>query len=232
MRTRKDTHRAAKPPPSKSTPVKPAPRNGEEPDLTTGSNAPRARDGGLQEAIGVQVRSLRKQQEMTVVELAGQAGLSAGMLSKIENGGICPSLNTLQALAHALNVPITAFFEKFEERRDASYVPAGAGVTIERRGSKAGHRYQLLGHSLGGDIAVEPYLVTLSEGAQPYGSFRHEGVEFIHLLEGRVRYRHGDRVIDMGPGDSLFFDAAAPHGPETLEELPLRLLSIIIYPRS
>jgi len=203
----------------------------EEPELATGSNAPRARDGGLQEAIGAQVRSLRKQQEMTVVELAGQAGVSAGMLSKIENGGIGPSLNTLQSLAAALNVPITAFFEKFEERRDVSYVPAGAGVTIERRGSKAGHRYQLLGHSMGGELAVEPYLVTLSEGASAYSSFRHEGVEFIYLLEGRVGYRHGDRLFELGPGDALFFDAAAPHGPESLHELPLRLLSIIIYPR-
>ena len=113
-----------------------AARSGDEVDLATGSNAPRPRDGGLQEAIGAQVRSLRKQHEMTVVELATQAGVSAGMLSKIENGGICPSLNTLQSLALALNAPITAFFEKFEERRDVSYVPAGAGVTIERRASE------------------------------------------------------------------------------------------------
>lgn len=204
----------------------------EETELATGSSAPSVRDSNLQEAIGIQVRGLRKQHDMTVVELAGQAGLSAGMLSKIENGGICPSLHTLQALAEALNVPITVFFEKFEERRDVSYVAANAGVTIERRGSKSGHRYQLLGHALDGDPVVEPYLVTLSEGATPYASFRHEGVEFVHLLEGRVGYRHGDRLFEMGPGDSLFFDAAAPHGPEVLHELPLRLLSIIIYPRS
>ena len=203
-----------------------------EEELATGSGAPSARENNLQEAIGVQVRSLRKQHDMTVMELAGQAGLSAGMLSKIENGGICPSLHTLQALAQALNVPITALFEKFEERYDVSYVASGAGVTIERRGSKAGHLYQLLGHSLGGDVVVEPYLVTLSEGASPYSSFRHEGVEFVHLLEGRVGYRHGDRLFEMGPGDSLFFDSAAPHGPEVLRELPLRLLSIIVYPRN
>lgn len=215
---------------TKAAKPKPAPSQ-DEGELATGSNAPRPRDGSLQEAIGAQVRSLRKLHDMTVVELAGQAGMSAGMLSKIENGGICPSLHTLQALALALNVPLTAFFEKFEERHDVSYVPAGSGVTIERRGSKAGHRYQLLGHSMGGDIAVEPYLITLSEGASPYPSFRHDGVEFIYLLEGRVGYRHGDRLIDLSPGDALFFDAASAHGPEILHELPLRLLSIIIYPR-
>ena len=33
------------------------------------------------------------------------------------------------------------------------------------------------------------------------------------------------------PGDSLYFDARAPHGPETLVERPMTFLSIIIYPR-
>ena len=35
----------------------------------------------------------------------------------------------------------------------------------------------------------------------------------------------------MEPGDALFFDAAARHGPEELIEAPMHYLSIIIYPR-
>jgi hypothetical protein len=35
----------------------------------------------------------------------------------------------------------------------------------------------------------------------------------------------------MQPGDSLFFDADAPHGPEQLLKLPSRYLSIISYPK-
>ena len=62
----------------------------------------------------------------------------------------------MQALSRALNVPITRFFADFEERRDCSFVRAGQGVMIERRGTKAGHRYELLGHSLSGDVMVEP----------------------------------------------------------------------------
>ena len=108
------------------------------------------------------------------------------MLSKIENGGTSPSLSTLTALARALNVPMTSFFADFEERRDCSYVRAGQGVLIERRGTKSGHRYELLGHSLSGDIVVEPYLITLSEDAEPYALFQHDGVEFIYMLTGKV----------------------------------------------
>lgn len=202
------------------------------PALATGSNAPDRADLSLEASIGRKVRNLRQRLQLTASEVAAEAGLSTGMLSKIENGGTSASLSTLQALARALNVPLTSFFADFEERRDCSYVRAGQGVTIERRGTKAGHRYELLGHSLSGDIVVEPYLITLSEDADPYALFQHEGVEFLYMLTGKVVYRHADKLYPMAPGDALFFDAGAPHGPEELVERPMTYLSIIIYPRS
>jgi transcriptional regulator with XRE-family HTH domain len=198
----------------------------------TGSNAPSsASRRTVEEAVGTRVRALRKRLDMTVAELAGQAGLSVGMLSKIENGATSPSLATLQALADAFNMPISTLFAELEEARDCSYVRRGRGVTIDRRGTRAGHQYQLLGHSLRGEVVVEPYLITLSKEAQPYANFRHAGVEFIYMLSGAIAYRHADKIYDLAPGDALFFDAGAPHGPATLTRLPSRFLSIIIYPR-
>lgn len=202
-------------------------------DLKTGSNAPQPSTSiSIAAAIGSQVRNLRRKLDLTGVELAEQAGLSAGMLSKIENGAVSASIDSLEALARALNVPITTFFASYEEKRDCSFVPAGRGVMIERRGTKAGHQYQLLGHSISGEIVVEPYLITLTEEAKPYTLFQHAGVEFIYMLTGKVLYRHADKAYLLGPGDSLYFDAGALHGPEELTELPMTYLSIIIYPRS
>jgi transcriptional regulator with XRE-family HTH domain len=201
-------------------------------DLRTGSLAPtELPHRTLEEEIGTEVRRLRKSLDLTVAELGAAAGISAGMLSKIENGAISPSLATLGALAHALNVSISQLFAETEERRDCSFVKAGSGVRIERRGTKAGHLYDLLGHSLAGEIGVEPYLITLKGDAVPYTQFRHAGVEFLYMLSGKVRYRHADRAYLMEPGDALFFDAAARHGPEELVQAPMQYLSIIIYPR-
>jgi transcriptional regulator with XRE-family HTH domain len=185
----------------------------------------------LEQALGVQVRAMRRRLGITVSELAASAGLSGGMLSKIENGQISPSLSSLQALAKALNVPITTFFSTFEERRDCSFVPAGNGVIIERRGSRVGHEYSLLGHALGGQVAIEPYLITLHEGAAPYPAFQHAGREFIYMLSGEVMYRHGDQSYHLRPGDALLFDSAAPHGPEKLLVQPMKYLSVISYSR-
>lgn len=188
-------------------------------------------DMTLEQALGVQVRAMRRRLGITVSELAASAGLSGGMLSKIENGQISPSLSSLQALAKALNVPITTFFSTFEERRDCSFVPAGNGAIIERRGSRVGHEYSLLGHALGGQVAVEPYLITLHDDAAPYPAFQHVGREFIYMLSGEVMYRHGDQSYHLRPGDALLFDSAAPHGPEKLLVQPMKYLSVISYLR-
>ncbi|MCZ4072578.1 helix-turn-helix domain-containing protein [Agrobacterium sp. LMR679] len=191
------------------------------------------RVNNLEMAIGHEVRAYRKKLGITVTDLASATGVSVGMLSKIENGNISPSLTTLQTLSKALGVPITAFFRGFEEPRSATFVKAGQGVNIERRGTRAGHQYSLLGHidNNTSGVTVEPYLITLTKDSDVFPTFQHEGMEFLYMLEGEVVYRHGEQLFTMQAGDSLFFDADAPHGPEELVKLPARYLSIISYPQ-
>ncbi len=187
----------------------------------------------LETAIGREVRAFRRQQGMTVADLAQATGLSIGMLSKIENGLTSPSLTTLQILSHALSAPITAFFRRYEERREVQHVKAGEHLEIERRGTRAGHQYHLLGHigSNTSGVVVEPYLITLSEQSDVFPTFQHDGIELLYMLEGEVTYRHGDQLFHLRPGDSLIFDADARHGPEELNQLPARYLSVISYPQ-
>lgn len=185
----------------------------------------------LEMAIGRSVRAFRRAQGMTVADLAGATGLSIGMLSKIENGITSPSLTTLQVLSHAFSTPITSFFRGFEERREVQHVKAGDHIEIERRGTRAGHQYHLLGHIGSNDsgVLVEPYLITLTAESDVFPTFQHDGIELLYMLEGEVQYRHGDQLFHLKPGDSLFFDADAQHGPEVLVKLPARYLSVISY---
>jgi len=74
------------------------------------------------------------------------------------------------------------------------------------------------------------YLIVISEPSDVFPLFQHDGVEFIYILEGEMVYRHGSHVYAMSPGDSLYFDADAPHGPEELKQLPIRFLSFIVEP--
>lgn len=192
------------------------------------------RENVLEVAIGHEVRAFRKKLGITVADLAAATNISLGMLSKIENGITSPSLTTLRSLSRALGTPLTSFFRRFEEERNAVFVKAGQGVDVERRGTRAGHQYTLLGHvgSNSAGVMVEPYLITLSEASDVFPTFQHGGMEFLYMLEGEVVYRHGNELYRMTPGDSLFFDADAPHGPEELTRLPIRYLSIISYPQA
>lgn len=208
--------------------------HGKSPALSQDPHAVREpKENNLEMAIGHEVRAYRKKLGITVTDLAAATGISLGMLSKIENGMISPSLTTLQSLSKALGVPLSAFFRRYEEPHNAVFVKSGQGVELERRGTRAGHQYNLLGHidnnSTG--VTVEPYLITLTADSDVFPTFQHEGMEFLYMLEGEVVYRHGDQLYSMQPGDSLFFDADAPHGPEVLVKLPARYLSIISYPQ-
>lgn len=201
--------------------------------LTQNPHAVRdTREKVLEVAIGHEVRAYRKQLGITVADLANATNISLGMLSKIENGITSPSLTTLQALSQALGIPLTALFRRFEEERNAVFVKAGEGVDVERRGTRAGHQYTLLGHigSNASGVVVEPYLITLTGDSDVFPTFQHDGMEFLYMLEGEVVYRHGNNLFHMTSGDSLFFDADAPHGPEELIRRPIRYLSIISYP--
>lgn len=185
----------------------------------------------LESAIGHEVRAVRKRLGITISELSEASGLSVGMVSKIENGSTSASLTTLQILSDSLGVPISSFFKRFEETRSAVHIKAGEGFEAERRGTRAGHHYKLLGH-IGGNasgVTVEPYLITLTEASDTFPTFQHPGLEFLYMLEGEVEYRHGSKHYHLTSGDSLYFDADAPHGPAVLLKLPAVYLSVISY---
>ena len=185
----------------------------------------------LELAIGRQVHAFRKNLGITIADLAEASGISLGMMSKIENGMTSPSLSTLQQLSSALGVPISDFFNRFEEDHEAMFIKAGEGIEIERRGSRAGQQYRLLGYANRNNtnVVVEPYLITLEKQTDLFPEFQHSGLEFIYILEGEITYQHDGNEYIMKPGDSLFFDAEAPHGPKKLNKLPIKFLSTISY---
>ncbi|WP_137391090.1 helix-turn-helix domain-containing protein [Rhodoligotrophos defluvii] len=190
-----------------------------------------SRENDLELVIGLELRALRQKKGLSIADLAAMSGVSRAMLSRIENGNTSPSLGTMKSLAKALNVPIATFFRRYEDLQDATFVRAGEGLHVERKGSRFGHLYQVLGHSNNPRIIIEPYLITLTEDSFVHPALQHNGMEFIYLLEGEMTYRYASKSYRMRPGDSLFFDASALHGPDKLDQLPIRYISVVAYAR-
>ena len=177
--------------------------------------------------LGSQVRALRMAGGLTGGELANRCGVSRSLLSRIERGLVSPSVETLDRIATGLHVPIARFFGDQPSRTDFCHVPAGRGILVERFGAVGDYRYELLGHLLSGNLFVEPYLVTLLPGAEPYVTFQHPGLKFLYLLSGEVTYRYGTKVVALGAGDSLLFDATALHGIEAVGTGTVSYLSVV-----
>jgi len=187
------------------------------------------RDNELEAALGQVVRDFRKRAGLGISELAKGAGLSPGMVSKIENGAISPSLASIRSLARALRVPVTSLFREFDEVTDATFVRAGEGTLVHRSGLSIGHEYRVLGQTTAKGIAVEPYLMTFTDASKVVPFLHRAGTQFIYILEGQLNYRHGTKTFLMSEGDSLLFQADVPHGPEQLVRTPVRYLSVLCF---
>jgi transcriptional regulator with XRE-family HTH domain len=196
--------------------------------------APAAAEGspgtGVARQVGATVKRLRSSLGLTLGEVSKRSNISAAMLSRLENGDVSPSLETLGALTQALGVPLGQLFgDVGKPRGGAQHVPRGEGLEVVRRGTKRGHTYQLLAADRGPRRAFEPFLVTLNDRSEVFPGFEHPGTEFIYLLEGSLTYRHGDETYLLKAGDALTFAGEVPHGPEKLIKTPIRMLSVIIY---
>lgn len=187
----------------------------------------------LEESVGQAIRELRLRDGLTIAQVSDIAGISRGMLSKIETGSTTAGMDTLARIARALGISMSVLFSKYDaSAATAQHVKKGAGMEVVRRGTKSGHTYHLLAYDQGPVKLFEPFLITIEDDTQRYPTFQHPGTEFLYVLEGVIEYRCGQQTYVLEPGDSLSFQGDVPHGPEQLVHCPIRFLSIIIYPRS
>jgi transcriptional regulator with XRE-family HTH domain len=190
------------------------------------------RSGGLSpdQYLGNFIRKYRLEQHLTIADVSARAGISKGMLSKIENGQTSASLSTLAKLAQALGLTLSSMFRNYDVPvGGAQLVKAGEGLEVVRRGTKRGHTYHLLAYDKGPTQFLEPFLITITDRSEVFPVFEHPGLEFIYMLEGKIEYRHGQFTYVLGPGDSLTFQGDIPHGPDRLVDVPIRFLAIICY---
>ena len=181
--------------------------------------------------LGNFVRKYRLEQRLTLADVSARAGISRGMLSKIENGQTSASLSTLTKVARALGVTLSTMFSNYDVPvGGAQLVKAGQGIEVVRRGTKKGHTYHLLAYDKGPTPQFfEPFLITITDKSEVFPRFEHSGIEFLYVIEGKIEYRHGQFTYLLEPGDSLTFRGETAHGPERLVEVPIRFLAIINY---
>lgn len=157
--------------------------------------------------VGKRLQELRILQGLSLRALAELSGLNVNTLSLIENEKTSPNVSTLQQIANALNVPITAFFQPVTARKNAVFQKKGERTQINFP--------QGIFEDLGGGLALgegTPLLMTLEPNHEgDPDPIVHTGEEFVYCLEGSLAFWVGDREFVLEPGDSLIFEAHIPH---------------------
>lgn len=157
--------------------------------------------------VGRRLRALRQERGLTLRGLAERSDLSFNTLGLIEHGKTSPSVSTLQQLAAALAVPITAFFEEDRPLQAVIFNPRD----LRRDTAFAHGSLQDLGAGIA-DHALEPFVIRLDPGATSGPcTIVHTGQEFVYCLAGQLRYTVAGQSFQLGPGDSLLFEAHLPH---------------------
>ena len=184
----------------------------------------------LEKCVGSAVRALRLRHQLTITQVAEGAGISAGMLSKIENGQISAGMDTLSRVARALGSTMAMLFRTYDVPAGAAHlVKRGKGMPFLRQGTRHGHTFEFLSYDQGPTKAFDAFLVTITEDSENLPTVEHPGTELIHVLEGVMEYRSGQNLYLLEPGDTLTLQGEVLHGFERLIQLPIRFLCTIVY---
>jgi quercetin dioxygenase-like cupin family protein len=178
--------------------------------------------------LGLTIKSFRKVQNLTLTKLSGMTGLTAGLLSRIENFRTIPSLPVLLKIADALKVSPAELLVEIGN----SHMPAWVLVrkherTLIERENNEGFSYEkLLDREVSGQN-LQAMILSIKPGAVRE-KIKTDGHQFIYILKGEIIFLLGDESINLSEGDILFFDGNIAHVPQNHSDKTAVLLAVYL----
>lgn len=161
----------------------------------------------LTQRIARVIRERRYVTGATLGEVAGEAGLSKTILSRIENGHGNPSVETLFRIARALDLPLASLLAEDEAPR-ARVIPARSGPELY---ADSGMTAWLI-HAQARGHHAEVYDIVLPAGTDQRTAGHLPGTEeLVVCLTGRLRVGPVGEEVALGPGDAAWFAADGEH---------------------
>ncbi len=177
--------------------------------------------------IGKRIREFRLKKNFTLQMLADKTGYSKGYLSKVEKSDKAPPVATLSTIARELDATVASFLGEGPQNDIISVVRKNERTLMAGNGQEFGYAYEALANSYP-NKHMEPFILSYpSKDAYKY-SFQHDGEEMLFVLQGKIRFRYGDRKLVLEEGDCVYFDSGIVHTGEPIGDEPLKTL-IVLY---
>ncbi len=182
----------------------------------------------LLSGIGKKIREHRLELGLTVSEVADRAGVSKGLISKVENGRTVPSLPVLISIVKGLQVNMDQFFNglHFDPPKLCIHMKADSYQKIEKEVESKGFDYHSIYSKSMQSNSVEFVMLSVEPNSQREKVIT-DAWEFKYLISGKVDYVVGDETYVLEAGDSILFDARVPHVP--VNKYKERAVMLVIY---
>lgn len=174
--------------------------------------------------IGTKIKDARNKRAMTLKELSERSELSVGFLSQLERGLTSVAVDTLERLAVILEMPFSSFFD----------FPRGKDSYVLRSYERQIFNIQdggIISYDLSASLenkALLPKMVDLlpSRSDEEVVLYKHEGEEFIYVLEGILTVFLQNGSYDLYPGDSMHFSSSMDHNWMNRTNKTVKILTV------
>jgi transcriptional regulator with XRE-family HTH domain len=183
--------------------------------------------------IGNKLRQLRLRKKIALIDLGRHTGLSASMLSQLENGKLIPTLPTLTRIAMVFDVGLEFFFGEKRSKRVFSVVRAEERMVFPEQAESPvpGYYFEVLNYGAT-DKGLSAYLAEFPKLENHQSKeHSHEGSEFLHILMGDLSIYYQNEEYVLHVGDSVYFDASEIHSYQGHSETPTRAIVVTTPPR-
>ena len=183
----------------------------------------------IESEIGRRIKASRINKKFTLEQLANQTGFTKGYLSRIEKSEKSPPLSTLGIIARVLGITISFLVGEEEQKTSFGIVKKGERPLIARRGTAFEYAYEAVAHTFP-NKKMEPFILTLPLKPKKRTIAQHEGEELLFVLEGTMKFLHGNREYIVEEGDCIYFDSSFPHFGESVGRKEAKCFMVIYTP--
>ncbi|TDQ08314.1 helix-turn-helix domain-containing protein [Pedobacter metabolipauper] len=180
--------------------------------------------------ISNKIKEKRREQNITVQELADRAKVSKGLISQIENSRTIPSLIVLIDIIKALNIDLNSFFRDFRNSGDHPVVLVKKAAEYEHfeKEDAEGFLYQRIFTRSINKGTVDIVMLQLEPNAvRPM--VETEAYEYKYIISGSVSYNINNEIYELSAGDSLLFDGRTSHTPTNTGKDKATMLVIYFF---
>jgi transcriptional regulator with XRE-family HTH domain len=165
--------------------------------------------------IGKRIKEIRKNGNLTISEIAIRSSVTAGLISRIENGRTIPSLPVFLKIISSLNIEVTDFFNGLPQTNGHKYIVSRKeeNTIIDKEDDAIGFSYSLIFGKQLNSLGFEAILLQVHPNSKREKVIT-DAYEFKYMLSGECYYIIDNEEVLLKEGDAIFFDGRIPHVPE------------------